>query len=319
MLKAQVRVGITMGDPAGIGAEIILKSLPHLKGLAEITVIGDNGVFSRLGGDALITKAARLVDLKNVRRQGFSFGKLKAAHGRSSMEYLECALSLICSKEIDCLVTAPISKEAINKAGFKFPGHTEYFADCVGAPHTVMMLLNRYLKFSLVTRHVSLRNVAGLLNEKELMRVIRITFGALKNQFGVKEPRIAVCGLNPHASDNGVIGKEENAVIKPALRKLKFLKRHLIGPLASDIAIAGAYKKEYDAVIAMYHDQALIPLKLSDPYSGVNMTLGLPFIRTSPLHGTAFDIAGKNLARPQSMIEAVRLAARCAGNIKHQR
>jgi len=306
-----------MGDPAGIGPEIILKSLSHIKGAAEITIIGDSGVFSRLSGFKSIKNDTRFIDLKNVVRRNFCFGKLKAAYGRASMEYLDCALSLIRAKDLDCLVTAPISKEAIRKAGFKFSGHTEYLARRTHVPDTVMMLFNRDLKFSLVTRHVSLKNVSGLVQEKELIRVICATHDALKNLFAIAEPRIVVCGLNPHASDNGVIGKEENNVIKPALRKLKSRIKYLKGPLSSDIAIAKAYQKEYDAVIAMYHDQALIPLKLSNPLSGVNMTLGLPFVRTSPLHGTAFDIAGKNLAQPYSMIEAIRLAVQCSKNLKN--
>jgi 4-hydroxythreonine-4-phosphate dehydrogenase len=165
---------------------------------------------------------------------------------------------------------------------------------------------------------VPLKKVSGLLRGEELASVILITSRVLKDWFGLKHPRLVVCGLNPHASDNGIIGEEENALIKPVLRKLKSRISHLEGPLPSDVAIARAYAQEYDAVIAMYHDQALIPLKLSNPLTGVNMTLGLPFVRTSPLHGTAFDIAGKNSALAHSLIEAIRLAVRCSKNFKYQ-
>ncbi|MFA5114616.1 MAG: 4-hydroxythreonine-4-phosphate dehydrogenase PdxA [Candidatus Omnitrophota bacterium] len=314
MRRKRVKVTITMGDPSGIGAEVILKSLPRLADTAVITVIGDGRVFSMMGGCPDKIRGVRFVDLGNVPSGRFSFGKIKAEYGRASIAYLDAALKMIRSRESDCLVTAPISKEAINAAGFKFSGHTEYLAMRTGSPDTVMMLLNRYLKFSLLTRHVPLKDVSVKLTRRGLVKVILATSGALKSFFSLREPRIAVCGFNPHASDNGVIGKEENKIIKPALWKLKGAVRCLKGPLPADVAIAGAYAGDYDAVIAIYHDQALIPLKLSDPLSGVNMTLGLPFVRTSPLHGTAFDIAGRNIARADSMVSAVRLAVKCASN-----
>jgi 4-hydroxythreonine-4-phosphate dehydrogenase len=315
MIKSKIRVAITMGDPSGIGPEVTLKTLPFAAEIAPVTVIGDSTVLARLGRFKK-TKNVSFVDLKNVARGNFSFGKLKAEYGRASLEYLKEALRLMGAGEIDCLVTAPVSKEAIYKAGLKFSGQTEYLAWRTRASGAVMMLSNRYFKFSLVTRHLPLNDVARALNKKELTKVICSTHKALKKLFAFRHPRIAVCGLNPHASDNGVIGKEENSIIKPVVQKLKSSIGHLEGPLSSDVAIARAYKKEYDAVIAMYHDQALIPLKLSDVSSGVNMTLGLPFVRTSPLHGTAFDIAGKNLADAHSMIEAVRLAVQCSKNLE---
>lgn len=319
MVKPRLKVAITIGDPSGIGPEVILKALPQVADAAAITVIGDGGVFSALGRLPDKIKGVRFLDLKNVPAARFSFGKTKAEYGKASIAYLDKALQLLSSGESECLITAPICKEAIKAAGFKFSGHTEYLADRTNSSGAVMMLLNRYLKFSLLTRHIPLKDIPARLRREELVKVIISTYRALKEFFCLEEPRISVCGLNPHASDNGVIGREENVIIKPALRKLKSRIKFLKGPLPADAAVAGAYAGDCDAVIAMYHDQALIPLKLSDPLSGVNMTLGLPFVRTSPLHGTAFDIAGRNLARPDSMISAVRLAVECSSSSRPRR
>ena len=314
-----------MGDPSGIGPSIIAKSIEKLKGLAEFIIIGDKWIFNRLP----ITPACRtgrdyrlpitqFIDLNNVEHKKFSFGRIKAQYGRASIEYLDKALELIKKKEIDCLVTCPISKESINEAGFKFSGHTEFLAKHTHTENFVMMLLNRYLKISLLTRHVSIKQVPSELNKDKIYKTILLTHKSLKELFLIKEPRIVVCGLNPHASDNGLIGKEENRIIKPALEKLRRVINNLAGPLSADVAMAKTKEKEYDCVIAMFHDQALIPLKLSDKDRGTNITLGLPFIRTSPLHGTAFDIArNPALANPASLIEAVKLALRCTLNLKN--
>jgi 4-hydroxythreonine-4-phosphate dehydrogenase len=304
-----------MGDPSGIGPLIIARALPQVRPLARFVIIGERRVFNRLPAAGCRFPDTEFIDLNNVSHKNFSFGKIKAEYGRASIEYLDKAMELIRKREIDCLVTGPISKEAVNLAGFRYSGHTEYFAKRLKAKNTVMMLLNRRLKFSLVTRHIPLKAVSGAINKEVLEKTIVITYRALKDLFSIRNPRIVVAGLNPHASDNGVIGKEENLLIKPVLKRLKNKIPGLIGPLSSDIAIAGMAKKKYDCVIAMYHDQALISLKLIDRRSGVNLTLGLPFIRTSPLHGTAFDIAAKDkLADPASLIAAIRLAVRCATN-----
>ncbi len=313
--STRIRVGITIGDPSGIGPEITLKAIGKLKGRAEFVIIGDKWVINKVQGSGFRVQGFRLVDLNNVAHKNFSFGKIKAEYGRASVEYLDKALELLRKKEIDCLVTCPISKEAINLAGFKgFSGHTEYLAKCLGLEDFVMLLLNKKLKFSLLTRHVPLREVPFKLDKEKIGKNIILTIRALKDLFAVRDPRIVVCGLNPHASDNGVIGDEENRMIKPALAKLRI--KNVFGPYSSDVAIAGALHRKYDCVIAIYHDQALIPLKLSGNNQGVNMTLGLPFVRTSPLHGTAFDIAGKNIASSDSLVEAIKLATRCALNLK---
>ncbi|MBM3246244.1 MAG: 4-hydroxythreonine-4-phosphate dehydrogenase PdxA [Candidatus Omnitrophica bacterium] len=324
-LRRKIRVGLTMGDPSGIGPTIIAKALPKVKGLAEFVVVGDKWVFDKvISCKSQVTLRLRsgqashkFIDLNNVNHRKFAFGKVRAEYGRASMEYLDKAMELIKKKEIDCLVTCPISKEAINLAGFKFSGHTEYLERRARAADTVMMLLNKDLKFSLVTRHIPLEDVCRALTKDKLSRNIYITSRALKELFLINRPRIAIAGLNPHASDNGLIGCQENRIIKPALRKFKKNKARLYGPLSADVAIYQAKEKKFDCVIAMYHDQALIALKLCGNDTGVNLTLGLPFIRTSPLHGTAFDIAATGRARPASLIAAIKLAIRCALNLKY--
>lgn len=307
-----------MGDPSGIGPEITCKAVHKLSDLADFVIIGDEWVFERATRYRLHAPRIRFIDLNNVSRKNFRFGEVKAEYGRAAVEYLDKALELIGKKEIDCLVTCPVSKESINKAGFNFQGHTEYLAQKTDTEDFVMMLLNRYLKFSLVTRHIPLKDIPWQLNKDRIYKTVFLTYKSLKELFLIKNPRIVVCGLNPHASDNGLIGKEENRLIKPALRSLRRKIKYIDGPLSADVAISKARQGEYDCVIAMYHDQALIPLKLLDKNSGTNLTLGLPFVRTSPLHGTAFDIAGAGLANPASLIEAIRLALRCTLNLKNR-
>jgi len=334
-LKYKIRVGITMGDPAGIGPAIILKGLKKLKGLADFVVIGDKWVFSQLPGPRCQSfdrlrihrripsgieglPGIKFIDLNNVAHKNFSFGKTKAEYGRASVEYLDKAIEFIKNKEIDCLVTCPVSKEAINLAGFdKFAGHTEYLAARTNTKCFAMMLLNKKLRFTLVTRHIPLKDVPSELDTGKIYKTVLLTHRSLKELFLIKNPRMAVCGLNPHASDNGLLGEEENRIIKPALTRLGKRFKNVDGPLSADIAVLRAAQKKYDCVVAMYHDQALIPLKISGAYTGVNLTLGLRFIRTSPLHGTAFDIArNPTLANPASLIEAIKLAIRCTLNLK---
>lgn len=314
----KIRAGITIGDPSGIGPAITLKAINKLRDLADFVVIGDEWVLSRLPATGYRLPGVKFLDLNNISRKSFQFGKIRAEYGRASIEYLDKALELAKDKEIDCLVTCPISKEAIGLAGFKYSGHTEYLAQGTNTKEFVMMLLNKDLKISLVTRHIALKDVAASLNKEKIYKTVSLTYKSLKQIFCIKNPRIVVCGLNPHASDNGLMGNEENRIIKPTVKKLRSqLKMHIYGPLSSDVAIYRANKREYDCIIAMYHDQALIPLKLLGSDTGVNMTLGLPFVRTSPLHGTAFDIA-KNyfLANPNSLSEAIRLAIKCTSNLK---
>ena len=311
-------IGITMGDPAGIGAEIIAGALPRIRRLGRIVIIGDAWVFrksaARFGRGAL--EGAEFVDLGNVPRAGFRFGAVRADYGRASIEYLDAAMELMRSGKLTCLVTAPISKEAIHRAGYLYSGHTEYLCKQTGAKHVQMMLSNDRLRFVVATRHVPLAKVAGCLTRELISGVSRQACVSLRVLFGLSRVRLAVCGLNPHASDNGTIGREEETIIRPALEALRIPRAVITGPLPADVAVARAYAGEYDCVIAMYHDQALIPLKLTGAQTGVNVTLGLPFVRTSPLHGTAFDIAGRHRACADSFIAAVKCACLCVQNLR---
>ena len=320
-----------MGDPAGVGPEIIVRALSSsvLRDLADITVIGDKWVFEKVQGTGCRVQGSKLtlgtrhlalganfIDLNNVAHKAFKFGKISANCGRASIQYIGKALQLIKDGELDCLVTCPISKEAAHYAGFPFPGHTEYLAKEAKIDDFVMMLMNKYIKVSLVTRHIPLKEVSRRLTVGNIYRTIVITLASLRSLFGIVNPRLAVCGLNPHASDAGIIGSEEGEIIVPAVAKSRRFSSQIYGPLPCDSVFASAIRGKYDAVIAMYHDQALMPLKLSDFDSGVNLTLGLPYARTSVLHGTAFDIAGKNIANPNSLIEAIKVAVKCAKNLK---
>ncbi len=315
---SRIRVGLTIGDPAGIGPAITLKAFEALKNKVNFTVIGNSFVLGRqakaLGVESI---SKELIDLNNIEKRNFSFGRLSTQGGSACLEYLDKALDMLKENKIDCLVTGPISKEAINLAGAKFSGHTEYLAKKTGFEDLLMILLNDKLRFSLVTRHLALKDVSGELSKKNLKNNILNTVECLRSLFLIKKPRLVVCGLNPHASDNGVIGREEQSVIIPVVKglKAKYKGAVIVGPLSADAAISAAFKKRFDCVIAAYHDQALIPLKLTDFNSGVNLTFGLPFVRTSPLHGTAFDIARKPiLANPNSLIAAIKLAIECTLN-----
>jgi 4-hydroxythreonine-4-phosphate dehydrogenase len=305
-----------MGDPSGIGPEICARAARQLGGKLKLVIIGDLGVWGKVTRHMSHVTRVEFIDLKNVDLKKFKFGRVKSEYGRASMEYLDKAMEMLKGDAIDCIVTAPISKEAINLAGFHYSGHTEYFAEETGSQSVVMMLVNRELKFCLVTRHIPLKKVAAKLNRSEITKTIMVCRQALKELFAIKDPRLVVCGINPHGSDNGLIGSEENKIIRPALEPLKRKFKHLDGPLGADVAIGKAKNNLYDCVIAMYHDQALIPLKLLGDETGINMSLGLGFVRTSPLHGTAFDIAGKNIASPASLIAAIKLAAKCTLNQK---
>jgi len=314
---SRIRVGLTIGDPSGIGPAIAVKAIARLKGRARFVLIGDKRVILKAGGAALRPQDADVVDLANVNFKDFAFGKVKAEYGKASIEYLDKAMGLVKEGSIDCIVTCPISKEAINLAGYRYSGHTEYFAKKTGSKEFVMLLLNNELVFSLLTRHMPIRDVSSRITRPEVARNITLTMSALSEFFLISRPRVVVCGLNPHASDNGLLGKEENAVIKPVVKYLKNKGFLVDGPVSADVAIYLTKEKKYDCAIAMYHDQALIPLKFDGIDTGVNLTYGLPFVRTSPLHGTAFDIAKRpGLCDPRSLIAAVRLAIKCTSNLK---
>ncbi len=315
---SRIRVGITIGDPAGIGPAITLKAAGLLSNKAQLRVIGDASVLEKTAMSLKVKPAFSVLDdLHNVKKAGFSFGRASAVSGRASLDYLDAASELLKNKQIDCLVTCPISKEAISLAGSRVPGHTEYLADKFRARNPVMMLLNDKLRFSLVTRHIALKDVSRSLSVKGLKDNILGTVSGLQKLFLIGSPRIVVCGINPHASDNGLIGCEEKELIAPALKALGRKGVGVTGPLPSDVAISETAKGNFDCVIALYHDQALIPLKLAGFDSGVNLTLGLPFVRTSPLHGTAFDLAFRpSAAQEGSLVASIKLAIECTLNLR---
>jgi 4-hydroxythreonine-4-phosphate dehydrogenase len=283
-------IGITLGDPSGIGPEVVGKALrdKRIRPIRnQLRIIGD---FRQVG---------RVPQ-----------GRVSAKAGRFAYQYLQKAISLWRKGEIQALVTAPVSKEAIVTAGYPFKGHTEFLEEMTKTKQTVMFFADEKLKVALVTRHVPLKKVDQVLTVLLIETTIRITAESLKKYWKMSKPRIGVCGLNPHAGEGGLFGDEEKKIILPAVRKIQKKFARVTGPLAGDSVFYHAFHGRYDAVVAMYHDQGLAPFKLLAYDTGVNVTLGLPFIRTSSDHGTAFDIAGKNKANPNSMIEAILLAHR---------
>jgi 4-hydroxythreonine-4-phosphate dehydrogenase len=307
-----------MGDPSGIGPEVILKALatPGLSKLADFTVIGDRRVLEGHQAWGLRTDDFTIIDLRNVARKGFAFGKVRPEYGKAAIEYLRRGLELIKSRGMDCLVTAPLNKKAVNLAGYHFSGQTEYIARTFRVKDAVMMLFNEKLRVVLATRHIPLKDVAKGISAEKIFKVILTTALGLKSLFGIKKPKLSVCGLNPHASDSGVMGGEEGKFIIPAIAMARRKGINAEGPYPADTIFQKAIAGKYDCVVCMYHDQGLIPLKLSGFQEAVNITLGLPFLRTSPGHGTAFDIAGRNQADPASLIRAIQAAVLCTQNLK---
>jgi 4-hydroxythreonine-4-phosphate dehydrogenase len=319
-------IGITMGDVCGIGPEVVVKAVSLLQGEHNLIIIGDTSAFKHFcapwleGQDILSiddTSSARfelgilnILDLKNINLDNITQGKICLEAGKASVEYIKTAVSLALSGKISKVVTAPISKEAIHKAGFPYPGHTQLLAELTSATEYAMMFYSDRLKIILATIHIALSAVPSLLTTKIVLKTIRLADKSLKCNFGIQSPLIAVAGLNPHAGENGAFGKEDIEIIKPAIDLAVEEGIKAFGPYPPDTVFLQAVRGKYDIVVAMYHDQGLIPLKLLAFDSAVNITVGLPIIRTSPDHGTAFDIAGKGVANPQSMVEAIRLAAR---------
>lgn len=302
-------IGITMGDPAGISPEIIAKALlnPSIADLATFLIIGDYRTFARYHKDPI--ENCGFVDLKNVPQKDFEFGKVSKAAGTASLEYLDTALSLLKAKKISALVTAPLCKEAVQLNHPSFQGHTEYLAAFFGVKDFEMMFVLDNLKVVVATRHLPIKEVPGKITIPLIEKTIRLTAESLIENFQIKDPKIAVCGLNPHAGEGGHIGHEEIDVIIPAIHQMKTKYKNIEGPFAADTLFCDFNAAKYDAIIAMYHDQGLAPIKATHLYKLVNFTIGLPIIRTSPAHGTAFDIVGKNKADPSSMYESIKLAA----------
>ena len=309
-----------MGDPAGIGPEIVVRALAVRPDL-DVLVYGDTGVLARAAVVASVPAPtdARVRGVTSLGPTAVQPGRPGDAAGRAQLAYLAAATDAALAGEVAAIVTAPISKQWIARAGFAFPGHTEYLAWRAGARDFAMMLAGPTLRVTVATTHVALRDVPRLLTVDGIASTIWLTAEALERRFGLRAPRVAVAGLNPHASEAGRFGDEEARLVEPAIEKARArisgagLAAAVTGPHVPDAIFRQAAKGEFDAVVALYHDQGLIPLKLLDCDQGVNVTLGLPFVRTSPDHGTAYDIAGTGKARPDSFLAALDLAARMIG------
>jgi 4-hydroxythreonine-4-phosphate dehydrogenase len=310
------RLGISLGDPAGIGPEVVVRALAE-RPERDVVVFGDPGVLARaerLTGLALPSRAAVAV----VTRMGdadVTPGEPNEASGRAQVAYLDAAAKAVLDGETSALVTAPISKEWAAKAGFSFPGHTEFLAARAGVTEFAMMLAGPTLRVTTVTSHIALRDVPVKLTAAAIASAIMLTARTLRADFGLALPRVAVAGLNPHAGEAGRFGDEEARLVLPAIdqarRRLESsgVVARVSGPHVPDVVFRQAAHGEFDAVVALYHDQGLIPIKLLHFDDAVNLTLGLPFVRTSPDHGTAYDIAGTGRARPRSFLAALDLAA----------
>ena len=292
------RVAVTLGDPRGIGPEVTARALSQVD-TAEWVVVGPDDLIADL-------PAAERVGIGRWQDDGGAQGRARRA-GTLAGRAIETAARLALEGQVQALVTAPIEKHAIRLAGFPWPGHTEWLAHLAGDVDVAMMLASDRLRVVLVTTHVALRDVPALLTQEAILRTGRVTQRALRDWFGIEVPRLALCALNPHAGEQGLFGDEEERVLRPAAVALG-----AAGPLPADTVFVRAMRGEFDAVLAPYHDVGMTAIKVASFGQAVNVTLGLPFPRTSPDHGTALDIAGQGVADPSSMRAALALAAQLA-------
>ena len=320
-------LALTLGDPAGIGPEIVVKAWQALaqSGPAFLVVGDAQSLRSAPNGGSPIRSVLSPDEAQGVFREALPVldlplkapvvaGQPSASAAPAIVQWIETAVGLALSNAVKGVVTAPIAKAPLYEAGFGFPGHTEFLgeltaaAEVPGARGPVMMLTAADLRVSLATVHEPLSAVPGKLTIERIAEVGLVTAQALKRDFGIAAPRLAVAGLNPHAGEGGGIGREEIEIVEPAVRVLRDLGVDASGPYPADTLFPAEMRTRYDAALCLYHDQALIPVKMLDFWGGVNVTLGLPIVRTSPDHGTAFDIAGRGIARADSLIAAIRLA-----------
>ena len=327
-------LAITMGDPAGIGPEIIVKALqePHVWRVCRPLVIGSVSVFAKtigkLGLPLTIMQISDhdsgtayqlfrrgqlpLFDPVPEKRQPFRMGYPSAPAGDMAVTCIQSAVELAQAGCVRGIVTAPINKEAMHLAGYRYPGHTEMLADLTKAKESGMLIMGGPLKIFFTTTHIPLRDVAKSLTVPNILKTIRLAHFGLRQLFELKKPRIAVAGFNPHAGEHGLFGDEEARVILPAINRAKSQGIACTGPYPADTMFAKALSGAFDGIVALYHDQGLIPLKTVAFGHCVNITVGLPILRTSVDHGTAFDIAGKGKADPTSLVEAIVTAAHLA-------
>jgi 4-hydroxythreonine-4-phosphate dehydrogenase len=311
-------IGITMGDPNGIGAEVIVKALlcSEIQSLCVPLVFGDAQILEEAKKLTCISNEVKVISITKLDREGSRPGRPDRKAGEASLLYIKEAVQFALDGKVDAIVTAPISKESIHLAGAKYPGHTEMLQDLTGAKRVAMMFEGGKFRVVLVTIHCALSDVPRLINEEKILSTIELADESLINLFRIPEPKIVVSALNPHAGEAGAFGNEEQLYIIPAIQKARERGMNVVGPIPADTLFYLAAHGKWDAVIAMYHDQGLIPFKMLSFDEGVNVTLGLPIIRTSPDHGTAYDIAWKGKANPSSMISAINVAVKLARNRK---
>jgi len=319
-------LAITMGDAAGSGPEIITKTLadPDINKVGRFVVIGDAAIMraalkitsapaevrvtDRLSQALFRNNIIEVIDLHNIQLDQLKRGQVNSMAGKAAFEYIKLATTMALAGECDAIVTSAINKEALNKAGYHYDGHTQILAELCGASDVVMMLVSGQLRVAHVTTHVSLQRAIKLIRPTRILTVLRLTDEAIR-QMGINEPNIAVAGLNPHASEGGLFGDEEQRYIMPAIEAARHEGLRVTGPLPPDSVFLRTLEGQFDAAIAMYHDQGHIAVKMLGITRGVNVTLGLPIIRTSVDHGTNFGKAGKGTADPTSLIQAIKLAS----------
>ncbi|MEW5975939.1 MAG: 4-hydroxythreonine-4-phosphate dehydrogenase PdxA [Acidobacteriota bacterium] len=325
MESRKPRIGITLGDVAGIGPEVSVKVLasPHVEQQCLPIFIGERSVLEHYVGRVLPGRPVQviddpetasedatglyLVDLKNLAFADVRLGEIQKECGKAALDFIRAGVELCLAKKLDAMVTAPIHKEAAQLGGLSAPGHTEFLAELCGVQEVRMLLVVNHLRAMHITTHLSLKAALACVKKERILETIHFATTALE-QLGIEKGRIAVAGLNPHAGENGMFGDEEIREVAPAVEAARREGLAVWGPIAPDTVFHRMNQGEFDLVVALYHDQGHIPLKLIGFDSGVNVTIGLPIIRTSADHGTAFDIAGKLVANPDSMIKAVDLA-----------
>jgi 4-hydroxythreonine-4-phosphate dehydrogenase len=332
-LNRKPLIAVTMGDPCGVGPEILVKALTSddVPRVCTPVVIGDPGALKRaadLLGERLDIQRIRnlraipdgtapgtcfILSPQELSETDLRYGEPTKAACHAVVKYIEMAVELAMAETVQGVCTCPIHKANLHRHGFQFPGHTEFLRQLTGAENVVMMLAGPRLRVALATIHEALGDVPGLITRELVETTIRITLEALSRDFGLNPVRLAVAGLNPHAGEEGRFGNEESVIIRPALESFKGGPHEVSGPYPPDTLFHRAYQGEFDAVVAMYHDQGLIPIKLVHFSDAVNTTLGLPIIRTSVDHGTAYDLAGTGKAGEGSLKAAIHLAASMAG------
>ncbi|MBS1254424.1 MAG: D-threonate 4-phosphate dehydrogenase [Deltaproteobacteria bacterium] len=330
-LKSEITIGLTMGDPNGIGPEVLIRALQFFHPFREWTplIFGDIEVITEMNNIlgapfsyiSITSDQSRpqeksnndfcipVIDLTVRNNRKWVLGSCTSWGGESAFQYVYNAIQWANNKKIDAIVTAPLSKEALQSAGYNFPGHTELLSHYSSGARPVMMLAVDDLRATMVTLHMSLRQALDTLTPELILEVMEITDAGLR-RMGIQNPRLGIAGLNPHAGENRLFGDEEYNIILPAMELARKNNLHCVGPFPPDTVFLEHRKGLFDAVVAHYHDQALIPLKLYGFDRAVNITLGLPIIRTSPDHGTAFQLAPQIKANPSSMIEAIKVAVK---------